>query len=410
VDGNVLLDVYGHIGALAVGYNHPDLVAAFKSGRYDWALGFRAALGVAPSPEWVELVENVLMRVAPRGLTRVLTVTTGSEAVENAVKAAFVRHARVRRGGASPAPAELVACMDNAQSSANSMQIVSFEGAFHGRSLGALSLTRSKPIHKLDFPAFAWPQLPFPAQRFPLAMHQSENRALESRCLEQLESALRQGAETIAGVIVEPIQGEGGDRHASAHFFREVRRITREHDVALIVDEVQTGAGATGTFWAHEAWQLTEPPDIVTFSKKMQLGGFYFSEDYAPREPYRLFNTFLGDPLRLSQLQVILEILERDSLLAATRDTGALLVRELTRLSERFPALLSSARGAGTLAAIDVPDAETQVRLLDALRQRGLEIGGSGTRTLRFRPALVFGPRHANEVISLLEDACTAMP
>jgi 4-aminobutyrate aminotransferase/(S)-3-amino-2-methylpropionate transaminase len=409
VDENVMLDVYGHIAALLVGYNHPDLLAAWRNGRFDWTAGFRPALGIAPPREWVELVDRTMMKIAPRGLTKLVTVTTGSEAVENAIKAAFVRHARVKRGGAAPSADDLAACMNNAQASANALQVVSFEGGFHGRSLGALSLTRSKAIHKLDFPAFPWPMVHFPEVRYPLAAHDAENRASETRSLDEVDATLKAGGGNIAAVIVEPIQGEGGDRHASVGFFRELRRITRAHDVALIVDEVQTGGGATGTFWAHEAWGLDDPPDIVTFSKKMQLGGYYSTEEYAAPEPFRIFNTFLGDPIRGAQLEVIVEIMERDGLIAGARETGALLVKELTSLSERQPELLSGARGAGTFAAIDARDGATQVRLLDALRQRGMEVGGSGTRSIRFRPALVFGPRHVAEAIGILEDACKAL-
>ena len=406
VDGNVMLDVYGHIAALPVGYNHPALLAALRAGRFDWAAGYRPALGVAPPAEWVELVCGTMMRIAPRGLTRLVTVTTGSEAVENAIKAAFIRRARVRRGGAAPLPAELEACMENRQTSANALQVISFEGGFHGRSLGALSLTRSKVVHKLDFPAFPWPKVRFPEVRFPLAEHAAANRASEARSLEELEATLKVGAGNVAAVIVEPIQGEGGDRHASADFFREIQRLTRAYDAAFIVDEVQTGGGATGTFWAHEAWSLTDPPDLVTFSKKMQLGGYYSTEEYAAPEPYRIFNTFLGDPFRGAQLEVIVEIIEEHGLLALVRSTGALLVRELEALATRYPDLLSGARGVGTFAAIDVRDPHAQVSLLDALRQRGLEVGGSGARSIRFRPALIFGPRHVAEAIGILDDAC----
>jgi 4-aminobutyrate aminotransferase/(S)-3-amino-2-methylpropionate transaminase len=406
VDGNVMLDVYAHIAALPIGYNHPALLHAWKSGRFDWAAGYRPALGVAPPAEWVDIVDRTLMRIAPKGMTKLVTVTTGSEAVENAIKAAFIRHARVRRGGAAPTAEELAACMENADAAVNGMQVLSFDGGFHGRTLGALSLTRSKAIHKLDIPAFAWPKVRFPDVRFPLEAHAAENEAAEARSLEELEAALRAGKGKIAAVIVEPIQGEGGDRHASAEFFKGIRKLTRAHDVAFIVDEVQTGGGATGTFWAHDAWGLTDPPDLVTFSKKMQLGGYYSTDEYAAAETYRIFNTFLGDPFRGAQLEVIVEVIERDGLLAATKSSGELLLQGLSGLAARHPGVVSGARGVGMFAAIDARDPATQLALIDALRQRGLEVGGSGARTIRFRPALVFGPRHVAEAMGILDDAC----
>jgi 4-aminobutyrate aminotransferase/(S)-3-amino-2-methylpropionate transaminase len=408
VDGNTLLDVYGHIAALPLGYNHPAVLEAWKSGRFDWTAGYRPALGVAPPIEWVEIVERI-QKIAPKGLPKLVTVTTGSEAVENAIKAAFIRFAGNRRGSRPWTATDLQETMWNRQPGTNAMKVISFEGGFHGRSMGALSLTRSKAIHKLDIPAFDWPMVPFPASRFPLEDFASENAALEARSLQAIEDTLRANAGQIAALIVEPIQGEGGDRHASPEFFRGVQKLLKEHGAAFIIDEVQTGGGATGVFWAHEHWKLPEPPDIVTFSKKMQLGGYFCRPDFFPRETFRIFNTYLGDPLRGAQLAVILDTIDRDQLVAHTSEIGGLLVTGLRELAAKNGDMLSQPRAAGTFAALDVRDTPTRDRLIDAARQRGLECGGSGERSVRFRPALVLSSRHVAECLDILDAAAKAV-
>jgi 4-aminobutyrate aminotransferase/(S)-3-amino-2-methylpropionate transaminase len=141
----------------------------------------------------------------------------------------------------------------------------------------------------------------------------------------------------------------------------------------------------------------------------MQIGGFYLQRGWLPVETYRIFNTFLGDPLRAAQLGVIAEVIEQQDLLALVRQSGALLLAGLHELCERHPATLSGARAAGTFAAIDVTDAATRDRLVDEMRQRGVEAGGSGDRSIRFRPALIFAPRHVAEVLSVIGAAARSL-
>jgi len=131
--------------------------------------------------------------------------------------------------------------------------------------------------------------------KYPLDENIGLNRIEEEKCLEEVEKTIKEWHCPIAAVIVEPIQSEGGDNHASTSFFRRLRDITKRHGVLMIVDEVQTGVGSTGTFWAHEKWGLEkgEEPDIVTFSKKFQAAGWYFhNEKLIPNRPYRQFNTW----------------------------------------------------------------------------------------------------------------------
>lgn len=403
VDGNALLDLYGHIATVPIGYNHPAMLEAWRQGRFDWCAGYRPSLGVAPSPEWVDLVERVLGRLAPPGMSQVLTVGSGAEAVENAVKLACIAKLNRNRGHAFSAD-DAMDAMNNAQRRANALRIISFDGGFHGRTLGALSATRSKSIHKVDFPAFAtWDVLPFPHTRFPLARWSADNAVVEQLSLEAVQAHLEAHGHETAAILIEPIQGEGGDRHASPGYFRALRALARKHEVAFIADEVQTGAGGTGVFWAHTTWGLDDPPDIVTFSKKMQLGGVYYRAELAPAEPYRIFNTWLGDPLRLAQLEVIIEVMDRQHLLAHTRAVGAYLVERLEWLADTYPDVYENPRGAGTYAAIDFSTTARRDAAIGALRARGVEAGGSGTRAIRFRPALVLAQRHVDEAIEQFE-------
>lgn len=354
----------------------------------------RPAIGNFPSSEWKETLESGLLKAAPKGMSQVFTSMTGSDANETAYKAAFIWRRAQERGSADFSAEEIESCMVNKAPGSPEYSILSFKGGFHGRLFGSLSTTRSKPIHKLDIPAFDWPAAPFPQLKYPLEANAEANAAEEQRCLAATEELIKSFHNPVAAVIVEPIQSEGGDNHASPAFFRGLREITKRHNVLFIVDEVQTGVGATGKFWAHEHWDLPEAPDMVTFSKKAQAAGYYYRDSaLRPNLPYRQFNTWMGDPVRAILFRGIHDEVQRLGLVEKTAKVGAYLFAKLEKLAEEVPGEISNLRGKdrGTFIAWDSPRRDEVIKLA---KQNGLNIGGSGERSIRLRPMLIFEERH----------------
>lgn len=292
--------------------------------------------------------------------------------------------------------------MINMPPGAPKLSIMSFKGAFHGRTLGALSTTHSKYIHKIDVPSFDWPIASFPKYKYPLEENKRENEAEDRRCLAEVQELMQDYKRRdipVAGVIVEPIQSEGGDNEASPEFFQELQKICRKNGAALLIDEVQTGGGSTGKIWCHEHFNLDGPPDVVTFSKKMQLGGYFHKPDFKPAQAYRVFNTWMGDPGKVLMLEEIIKVIKEDELLKTVDAAGKVLKNGLLQLEKEYSHILNSTRGRGTFLAINCSTSAMRDDMINKLRMQGLQMGGCGETAIRFRPALIFQETHANIVL-----------
>jgi len=341
-----------------------------------------------------EFVETLSRTAAPATHPHYFFVEGGSLAVENAMKVAFdwkVRRNLVEGHG------EL------------GNQILHFEQAFHGRSGYSLSVTNTDPAKTLHFPKFPWPRLPSPAMRFPQdEAAVNEVREMERLTLAKAERVFDLHGADIAAILIEPIQGEGGDNHFRPEFLKGLRRLADERGALLIFDEVQTGLGITGSWWAHQ--QLEVVPDIICFAKKMQVGGILVSErvddvDNVFRVPSRISSTWGGSLVDMVRATRILETIEKEKLLSNATQRGLELQHGLAKLRERFPALVRNVRGRGLMCALDMPTTEQRTALVKLAFAERLLLLPCGVQTVRFRPFLNVQSEHVQEMLLRLSRA-----
>jgi len=379
--GKEYLDFFSFFASAPVGHNHPKLMNAEmvqKMGKISVNNVTNSDLYTVEMAEFVKTFGEIAL---PKYLPHLFLIAGGALGVENALKAAF--DWKVQKNFAKGYTREV------------GHQVIHFKDAFHGRTGYTLSMTNTSSIAKHKwFTKFDWPRIDNPQVKFPL---NEENltavKLAEERALNQIKIAIKERGDDIAALIIEPIQGEGGDNHFRGEFLLALRQICSENDIFLIFDEVQTGVGMTGKMWCHQHYPGAEP-DAIAFGKKTQVCGCAVSKridevaDNVFKVPSRINSTWGGNVIDMVRGQKYLEIIKEEKLVENAAKQGVFLLKQLEKIQDKFPAVISNARGLGLMAAFDLPNAETRGKLLSGLMENGLAMLGCGEKAVRFRPPL----------------------
>jgi 4-aminobutyrate aminotransferase len=391
VDGNEFLDFAAGIAVVSTGHCHPDVVAAIQK----QAAELIHISGTDFYDEHLTDLANRLSAVAPMpGPHRFFYGNSGAEAIECALKLARYHTGR--------------------------QQIISFFGAFHGRTMGALSLTGSKPQQKRRFsplvPGVTHIRYPY-AYRGCSGGHQEEE-AFSMGCARFIEDKLFKTVlppEEVAAIFIEPIQGEGGYVVAPDNFLRELRAICNRHGILLVADEVQSGAGRTGKWWAIE--HSGAEPDIVCMAKGiasgMPLGICMSRAEIMDWVPGSHASTFGGNPVSIAAALATMDIIEREAMANAGR-VGSLMLERLRGWKQTHP-LVGDVRGRGLMIGVELVKDKTTREPASAVRnrvetlafERGLMILGCGETSLRLCPPLILNEHEATVALDILEEALT---
>ncbi|TMM32987.1 MAG: 4-aminobutyrate--2-oxoglutarate transaminase [Actinobacteria bacterium] len=386
VDGNTFLDFTGGVGCLNVGHSHPHVVEAAQE---QLAKFSHTDFTIVPYEVYVALAERLIAAAPFRSRAKAAFFNAGTEAIENAIK--FARSYTGR-------PA-----------------VIAFEGGFHGRTLLSLSLTSKTHPYKAGLGPFA-PEIyrvPFPNEyRGPSA----------DEALAALERALitQVAAETVAAIVIEPVQGEGGFVVAPKPFVEGVRRLCDEHGIVLVVDEVQTGFGRTGKFFAIEHYGIE--PDLLTVAKSIAAGlplsGVIGKAEImdAPGDS-AIGGTYVGNPVAQAAALAVLDVIEDESVCDRAAQLGETMRARMESWQERWPQI-GDVRGLGAMLAIELvsdpatrqPDADTATAVVETAAERGLLLLKSGiyANCIRVLAPLVLTDAELDEALGVWEDALDA--
>jgi 4-aminobutyrate aminotransferase len=379
VDGNRFLDFAAGIAVCSTGHSHPKVVAAIKE-QADRLIHIAATDFY--EPRYTEFMER-LAAIAPfEEKARVFLTNSGTEAVEGAIKLA--RYHTHRSG------------------------IIAFEGGFHGRTMGALSLTNSKIKQRAGF----GPLIPMVHHSpFPRVRAWREGSGGDGSAeLDVLRGSILGrliAPSDVAAIVVEPIQGEGGYFPAPRSFMEGLREICDEHGILLIADEIQSGMGRTGAWWAIE--HTSVEPDIITSAKGiasgMPIGAFIARESVWTWPPGAHGSTFAGNPICAAAGLATLEIIESEGLANAVT-MGARLQSGLEKAAEG--SAVRDIRGAGLMLGVEFPTHAAAEAVQEAAFRRGLLTLECGESSLRFSPPLIVDESDVDTAVRIFAESLSA--
>ncbi len=393
--GREMIDLYSFFASMPVGFNHPYFEQAEVRADLAVAAQTKVANSDVYSVQYATFVDTFARVVGLRPMERYFFIEGGALAVENALKAAM--DWKVRKNIA-------------AGRGERGTEILHFEKAFHGRTGYTLSLTNTDPVKIMYFAKFNWPRVMAPAVDFSLPEPKRAAAAAESERVaeQQIREVLKAKGHDIAAIIIEPIQGEGGDRHFRAEWFKTLRRLCDEHDVLLIFDEVQAGMGITGKMWCCEHFGVL--PDLMCFGKKAQVCGVMAGprldevKDNCFRMPSRINSTWGGNLCDMVRSTHYMRIIEQENLVENARVMGDRLLTGLHRIAAETGAF-GEVRGRGLMMAFTLPSKEIRDQVWRRLYESGLLVLRSGENSLRLRPVLDITAEVVDEALDLLGKA-----
>ncbi len=377
VTGDEYHDFFTFFASSAIGLNHPYL----NSEEAKQILG-KAAVNKPSNSDiyttyMAEFVDTFGKVAKPDYMKHLFFISGGALAVENGLKVAF--DWKVRKNFLKGYKEE------------KGHKVIHFREAFHGRSGYTMSLTNTDPTKVKYFPKFDWPRITNPRIKFPLEPNLEEVKKLEKQAISEINLAIKNNPDDIAVIIIEPIQGEGGDNFFRKEFFEKLREIADKNEILLMFDEVQTGFGLTGKFWASEYYVK---PDIIAFGKKAQVCGIMVSDrvddinDNVFKVSSRINSTWGADLTDMVRSKFILDVIKNENLVDNSKKVGEHLKYQLNKIQDEYPNFISNVRGLGLMCSFDLPTADMRNKFREICYKEKLIILGCGEKSIRFRPPL----------------------